>query len=241
MFLLCIPSGQGYRFHANANPSKRPLHPRYIYAIHPVSRQRHHIQLEADEDASPTVLSRVQAFLPELAASNADLLQRAREDPSSVDIESVNAEDPQYIEMVRTHIMHAPCPFPPSRRTWRRHSSISHTHPTHMRLLRRTSDWECSSIVASRSRASQLPTWTSIGTCRCPPQMMTTAMVPRPRPPHHQIPLQIRTQARTKMRIAMATIQTRTLTSSLRPPHNPPLRVPSSPCPNAGSEQGSRR
>ena len=102
MFLLCIPSGQGYRFHANANPSKRPLHPRYIYAIHPVSRQRHHIQLEADEDASPTVLSRVQAFLPELAASNADLLQRAREDPSSVDIESVNAEDPQYIEMVRT-------------------------------------------------------------------------------------------------------------------------------------------
>ncbi|RPD56545.1 hypothetical protein L226DRAFT_531321 [Lentinus tigrinus ALCF2SS1-7] len=45
------------------------------------------------------LLSRVQAFLPELAASNADLLQRAREDPSSVDIESVNAEAPQYIEM----------------------------------------------------------------------------------------------------------------------------------------------
>ena len=92
-------------FHVNANPSKWPLHPRNIYAIHPVSRQRHHIQLEADEDASPTVLSRVQAFLPELAASNADLLQRAREDPSSVDIESVNAEDPQYIEMVRTYMM----------------------------------------------------------------------------------------------------------------------------------------
>ena len=216
---------------------------RCIHAIYTLyiqfSRQRHRTRLEADADASPTVLSRVQAFLPELAASNADLLQRAREDPSSVDIESVNAEDPQYIEMVRTYIMHAPCPFPPSRRTWRRHSSI--THPTHTRLLRRTSGWECSSTVASRSRASQLPTWTSIGTCRCPPQMMTTAMVPRPRPPHHQIPLQIRTQARTKMQIAMATIQTRTSTSSPRPPHNPPLRVPSSPCPNAGSEQGSRR
>ncbi|TFK83418.1 hypothetical protein K466DRAFT_589737 [Polyporus arcularius HHB13444] len=45
------------------------------------------------------LLSRVQAFLPELAASNADLLRRAREDPTSVDIENVREEDPQYIEM----------------------------------------------------------------------------------------------------------------------------------------------
>ncbi|KAI0699780.1 hypothetical protein C8T65DRAFT_659104 [Cerioporus squamosus] len=45
------------------------------------------------------LLSRVQAFLPELAASNADLLRRAKEDPTSVDIENVNEEDPQYIEM----------------------------------------------------------------------------------------------------------------------------------------------
>ncbi|KAI0741652.1 hypothetical protein C8Q80DRAFT_147415 [Daedaleopsis nitida] len=45
------------------------------------------------------LLSRVQAFLPELAASNTDLLRRAKEDPSSVDIEELDAEEPQYIEM----------------------------------------------------------------------------------------------------------------------------------------------
>ncbi|KAI0764687.1 hypothetical protein C8Q74DRAFT_1283401 [Fomes fomentarius] len=45
------------------------------------------------------LLSRIQAFLPELAASNADLLRRARQDPSSVDIESVGAEEGRYIEM----------------------------------------------------------------------------------------------------------------------------------------------
>ena len=44
------------------------------------------------------LLARVQAFLPELAASNADLLQRARDDPESVDIEHLGAAGP-YIEM----------------------------------------------------------------------------------------------------------------------------------------------
>ena len=46
------------------------------------------------------VLSRVQAFLPELAVSNADLLRRAKEDPDSVDIENVSDDQAQFIEMV---------------------------------------------------------------------------------------------------------------------------------------------
>ncbi|OBZ77510.1 hypothetical protein A0H81_01701 [Grifola frondosa] len=45
------------------------------------------------------LLSRVQAFLPELAASNADLARRAREDPDSIDIENLTDEEKQYIEM----------------------------------------------------------------------------------------------------------------------------------------------
>ncbi|KAI0328753.1 hypothetical protein GY45DRAFT_1325897 [Cubamyces sp. BRFM 1775] len=45
------------------------------------------------------LLSRVQAFLPELAASNADLLRRARENPESVDIENIDEDQEQYIEM----------------------------------------------------------------------------------------------------------------------------------------------
>ncbi|KAI1792234.1 hypothetical protein LXA43DRAFT_1007205 [Ganoderma leucocontextum] len=45
------------------------------------------------------LLSRVQAFLPELAASNADLLRRAKEDPNGVDIENVGDDQAQYIEM----------------------------------------------------------------------------------------------------------------------------------------------
>ncbi|KAI0789381.1 hypothetical protein C8Q75DRAFT_765382 [Abortiporus biennis] len=44
------------------------------------------------------LLSRVQAFLPELAASNAVLARRAQEDPSSVDIEELG-ETQQYIQM----------------------------------------------------------------------------------------------------------------------------------------------
>ncbi|KAI0683509.1 hypothetical protein C8Q76DRAFT_317690 [Earliella scabrosa] len=45
------------------------------------------------------LLSRIQAFLPELAASNAELLRRAKEDPSSIDIENIDADEQQYIEM----------------------------------------------------------------------------------------------------------------------------------------------
>ncbi|KAI0076825.1 hypothetical protein K474DRAFT_1707884 [Panus rudis PR-1116 ss-1] len=44
------------------------------------------------------LLSRVQSFLPQLAASNEELTRRAQEDPSSVDIENVG-EDSGYIEM----------------------------------------------------------------------------------------------------------------------------------------------
>ncbi|KAL4250262.1 hypothetical protein ABKN59_003104 [Abortiporus biennis] len=44
------------------------------------------------------LLSRVQAFLPELAASNVALARRAQEDPSSVDIEELG-ETQQYIQM----------------------------------------------------------------------------------------------------------------------------------------------
>ena len=47
-----------------------------------------------------SVLSRVQAFLPQLEASNAILAQRAREDPNSIDIEHIPDGMDQYIEMV---------------------------------------------------------------------------------------------------------------------------------------------
>ncbi|KAH9855487.1 hypothetical protein C2E23DRAFT_866640 [Lenzites betulinus] len=58
----------------------------------------------AGRSALPTgtpseLLSRVQAFLPELAASNADLIQRARENPESVNIENIGADQERYIEM----------------------------------------------------------------------------------------------------------------------------------------------
>ncbi|PPQ92581.1 hypothetical protein CVT25_007273 [Psilocybe cyanescens] len=45
------------------------------------------------------LLSRVQAFLPQLEASNALLSQRAQEDPNSVDIEHIPEGMDQYIEM----------------------------------------------------------------------------------------------------------------------------------------------
>ena len=45
------------------------------------------------------VLSRVQAFLPQLEASNAILAQRARDDPNSIDIEHIPDGMDQYIEM----------------------------------------------------------------------------------------------------------------------------------------------
>jgi hypothetical protein len=43
----------------------------------------------------------VQAFLPELEASNSVLAQRVQVDPKSVDIEHVDESMDQYIEMVR--------------------------------------------------------------------------------------------------------------------------------------------
>jgi len=46
------------------------------------------------------LLSRVQAFLPQMEASNAILAQRAREDPNSVDIEHIPDRMDQYIEMI---------------------------------------------------------------------------------------------------------------------------------------------
>ncbi|KZT71154.1 hypothetical protein DAEQUDRAFT_724525 [Daedalea quercina L-15889] len=44
------------------------------------------------------LLSRVQAFLPQLAESNAELADRVQNDPSSVDIENVTGDE-AYIEM----------------------------------------------------------------------------------------------------------------------------------------------
>jgi hypothetical protein len=46
------------------------------------------------------VLSRVQAFLPQLEASNAVLAQRFQENPQSVDIENIQEDEQFYIEMV---------------------------------------------------------------------------------------------------------------------------------------------
>ncbi|KAH9918074.1 uncharacterized protein B0H18DRAFT_682493 [Fomitopsis serialis] len=49
-------------------------------------------------EPNPELLSRIQAFLPQLADSNAELARRAQSDPDSVDIENVNADE-AYIEM----------------------------------------------------------------------------------------------------------------------------------------------
>ena len=51
-----------------------------------------------------SVLSRVQAFLPQIEASNALLTQRMQEDPASVDIEHISEGSQQYIEMVHFRI-----------------------------------------------------------------------------------------------------------------------------------------
>jgi hypothetical protein len=45
------------------------------------------------------LLARVQAFLPQLQASNEDLANRARDDPSSVDIENIDPNQENYIQM----------------------------------------------------------------------------------------------------------------------------------------------
>ncbi|EIN11830.1 hypothetical protein PUNSTDRAFT_131982 [Punctularia strigosozonata HHB-11173 SS5] len=58
---------------------------------------------DAQPDSQPgstsQLLERVQAFLPQLAESNAELLRRAQNEPSSADIEHFNGDEEQYIEM----------------------------------------------------------------------------------------------------------------------------------------------
>lgn len=54
-----------------------------------------------------SVLSRVQAFLPQMEASNVILTERAEADPQSVDMEQVGDEAEPYIEMVRLHLFNA--------------------------------------------------------------------------------------------------------------------------------------
>ncbi len=46
----------------------------------------------------------MQAFLPQIEASNAILTQRVELDPKSVDIEHITEGTDQYIEMVRRHL-----------------------------------------------------------------------------------------------------------------------------------------
>ncbi|ETW86403.1 hypothetical protein HETIRDRAFT_17676, partial [Heterobasidion irregulare TC 32-1] len=50
-------------------------------------------------DPPTDLLSRVQAFLPALEASNSQLLQQAKNDPRSVDIEHIDDSVQQHIEM----------------------------------------------------------------------------------------------------------------------------------------------
>ena len=47
------------------------------------------------------VLNRVRAFLPQLLAANEEVQQRARENPSAVDIESFDGTEEAYIQLVR--------------------------------------------------------------------------------------------------------------------------------------------
>ena len=47
-----------------------------------------------------SVLSRVQAFLPQIQSSNEVLNQRMQEDPTSVNIEHISEDMDQYIQMV---------------------------------------------------------------------------------------------------------------------------------------------
>ena len=61
--------------------------------------------------ANTAVLSRVQAFLPEIAASNAQLELQARQNPQSIDIESVR-EGEAYIKMVRPALFFGHSKYP---------------------------------------------------------------------------------------------------------------------------------
>lgn len=47
------------------------------------------------------MISRVQAFLPQLEVSNSLLAKKMQEDPASVDIENITEGEHRYIEMVR--------------------------------------------------------------------------------------------------------------------------------------------
>jgi len=47
-----------------------------------------------------SVLSRVQAFLPQIQSSNQVLNQRMQQDPTSVNIEHISEDMDQYIQMV---------------------------------------------------------------------------------------------------------------------------------------------
>jgi hypothetical protein len=59
-----------------------------------------------------TVLARLEAFLPQMASANSELLQRAQQNPESVNIEHIDdTGDGRYIEMVGGSIPF--CPFSP--------------------------------------------------------------------------------------------------------------------------------
>ena len=87
---------------------------------------------------SELVLSRVEAFLPQFAASTAEIARRAQEDPDSVDIEKLGNED-SYIQMVR----------PTSR-------SATQALTLHRRLVGRTLVWESSKSGGARRALPQV-------------------------------------------------------------------------------------
>ncbi|KAJ1724229.1 hypothetical protein LPJ53_001504 [Coemansia erecta] len=62
-------------------------------ATDPASRKTFRVEAPSD------LLSRLQAFLPQIAEANKKLEVEAAEDPSKLDIENVNEDDEQYIEM----------------------------------------------------------------------------------------------------------------------------------------------
>ncbi|KAJ2784014.1 hypothetical protein GGI15_002388 [Coemansia interrupta] len=62
-------------------------------AADPASRKTFRVEAPSD------LLSRLQAFLPQIAEANKKLEVDAAEDPSKLDIENVNEDDEQYIEM----------------------------------------------------------------------------------------------------------------------------------------------
>jgi len=75
------------------------------------------------------VLARIQDFLPRLKAENDSLVQRIRDNPSSVDIENIEEDAEQYIEMASLSFP----PFPKHRKKERKNSQSTH----------RTLAWVC--------------------------------------------------------------------------------------------------